>query len=76
MDLPCFFLKGNIDFYCYVLNVVTDEVVVHIVSSSIFWLNEFIPSTPGAGLPEKKGHRKLVLVTMVDQKKVFCLQTG
>ena len=28
-------------------------MIVHIVSSAIYWLNEFTPSTPGAGMSEK-----------------------
>ena len=36
-------------------------MIVHLVSSAIFWLNVFPLSKPGAGLSNTKGPRQLVL---------------
>ena len=41
-------------------------MIVNLVTSAIFWLNEFPPSTPGSGMSYTKGPRQLVLGTMVD----------
>ena len=51
-------------------------MIVHIFASAIFWINAFTPSTPGAGLSDKKGPGKLILGKTVDYKKVCRLQPG
>ena len=43
-------------------------MIVHLVTSAIFWLNAFLPSTPGAGLSDTKGPGKLILGNTVDYK--------
>ena len=49
-------------------------MIVHIFVSAIFWLNEFPPSTPSAGLSDTKGPGKLLLGNMVNYKNVCRLQ--
>ena len=49
-------------------------MIVYLVASVIFWLNEFTPSPPGAELSDTKGPITLVLGTSVDYKKVCRLQ--
>ena len=51
-------------------------MIVHFVASVIVWLNEFPPSTPGAGLSDTNGPRQHILGKTVDYKKVFRLQPG
>ena len=51
-------------------------MIVHLVASAIFWLNKFPPSTPGAGMPDTKVPRQLILGNTVKYKKVCRLQTG
>ena len=51
-------------------------MIVNLVASSIFWINVFPPSTPGAGLSDTKGPRQLVIGNMVDYKKVCRLHLG
>ena len=51
-------------------------MIVHPVASEMFWLNEFPPSTPGAGLSDTIGTGKLILGNNADYKKVFHLQPG
>ena len=51
------------------LKRISKLMIVHLVASAIFWLNEFPPSTPGAGLSDTKGPRKLILGNTVDYKK-------
>ena len=51
-------------------------VIVHLVASTIFWINEFPPSTPGARLSDTKVPGQLILGNTVDYKKVFRLQLG
>ena len=51
-------------------------MIVHLFDSAIFCLNAFPPSTPGAGLSDKKGPGKLILGNTVDYKKVCRLQPG
>ena len=41
-------------------------MIVHIVISAIFWLNDFPLSKPGAGLSKTKGPKQLFLGTVVD----------
>ena len=51
-------------------------MIVHLVVSTIFWINAFTPSTPGTGLSDTKGPVKLVLGNTVKYKKVCRLQKG
>ena len=51
-------------------------MIVHLVASTIFWLNSFPPSTPGAGLSYTKGPGQLVLGNTVNYKKFCRLQPG
>ena len=51
-------------------------MIVHLVASSIFWFNAFLPSTPGAGLSDTKGPGQLILGNTIDYKKVCRLQPG
>ena len=44
-------------------------MIVHLVASAIFWLNEFPPSTPGAGLSDTKGPGQLILGNTVNYKR-------
>ena len=39
---------------------------VHLVASAIFGINDFPPSTPGAGLSDTEGTRQLILGNTVD----------
>ena len=41
-----------------------------------FWLNKFIPSTPGSGMSDTKVPGQLILGNTVDYKKFCCLQSG
>ena len=45
-------------------------MIFHLVASASFFLNDFPPSKPGAGLSNTKGPRKIVVGTVVDYKKV------
>ena len=49
---------------------------VHLFAYAIFWLNEFPPSIPGAGLSDTEGPGQLTLGTTVDYKKVCRLHSG
>ena len=49
---------------------------VHLVASGIFGINSFPPSTPGAGVSDKKGPGQIILGNTVDYKKVCRLQPG
>ena len=49
-------------------------MIVHLVASAIFWINAFPPSTPGAGMSEKKGPGQFILGNTVDYRKVCRLQ--
>ena len=51
-------------------------MIVRLVTSAIFWLNNFTPSEPGAGLSNTQGPIKLVLGTAMDYKKVLRLYPG
>ena len=51
-------------------------MIFDLVASSIFWITDFTPSKPGAGIYNKKVPGKLVLRTVGEYKKVFCLQPG
>ena len=51
-------------------------MIVHLVAYDFFWLNDFSPSKPGAGLSNTKGPRQLVPGTIMDYKKVCRLQLG
>ena len=51
-------------------------MIVHLVASSVFWLNAFPPSTPGAGLSDTKSTGQLILGNTVDYKKVCRLHPG
>ena len=51
-------------------------MIVYLVSSAIFWLNEFPPRTPGAGPSETKGPGQLIFGYTADYKKVFRLHPG
>ena len=51
-------------------------MIVHLVASTIFWLNVFTPLTPGTGLSDTKGPGKLILSNMVDYKCFCCLHPG
>ena len=51
-------------------------MIVHLVASAIFWLNEFSLSTPGAGISDTKGPGQLILGYTVDSKKIFYLKPG
>ena len=51
-------------------------MIVHLVAYAIFCLNEFPPSTPGAGMLDKKSPGKLILGNMVNYKEVCRLQPG
>ena len=51
-------------------------MIVHIIASTIFCINEFPPSTPGAVLSDTKVPGQLILGNTVDYKKVFRLQLG
>ena len=51
-------------------------MIVHLVASAIFWLNEFPPLTTGAGLSDKKGPGQIMLGNIFNDKKVFRLQPG
>ena len=51
-------------------------IIVHLVVSAIFWINEFLPSKPGAGLSDTKCPRQFILGNMVDYKNVCRLQPG
>ena len=46
-------------------------MIVNLVASTIFGLNDFPPSTPGAGLSDTKGPGKIILGNTVDYKNVF-----
>ena len=41
-------------------------MIVHLVSTGIFWPNNFPPSKPGAGFYNTKGPRQLVLVIVAE----------
>ena len=41
-------------------------MIVHLVASSIFWLNAFTPSTTGAGLSDTKSTGQLILGNTVN----------
>ena len=51
-------------------------MIVHLVASTIFWLNAFPPSTPGAGLSDTKGPGQLILGNTVNYKTFCRLQPG
>ena len=51
-------------------------MIVHLVTPDMFWLNDFTPSKPGAGLSNTKGPGQLILENAVDHKKVCCLHPG
>ena len=51
-------------------------MIVHLVASTIFWINAFTPSTPGAGLSDKKGPGQIILGNMVHYKNVCRLHPG
>ena len=55
---------------------ISNLIIVHLVASSIFWLNEFPPSTPGSGLSDTKGPVQIILGNTVDYKNNFRLQPG
>ena len=49
-------------------------MIIYLVASAIFWLNSFPLSKPGSVLSNTKGLIQLVLVTVVDCRKVCRLQ--
>ena len=49
-------------------------MILHLVASTIFWLNYFPPSTPGVGLSVTKGPGKIILGNTVNYKKGCRLQ--
>ena len=51
-------------------------MIVNLVAYSIFWINKFPPSTPGAELSDTKGPGQLILGNTVVFKKVCRLQPG
>ena len=51
-------------------------MIIHIVTISIYWINDFPLLKPGAGLSNTKGPGQLFLETVVDYKKFFRLQPG
>ena len=56
--------------------IISKLMIVHLVVSAIFWLDDFPLSRPGAGLSSTEVPGQLVLGTAVDCKKVSRLQTG
>ena len=51
-------------------------MVVHLVATAIFWLNDFTPSKPGMGMYNTKGTKQLVLGNIVNDKNCLRLQQG
>ena len=51
-------------------------MIVHLISSAIFWINAFPSSTTGAGLSDTKFPGQLILGNTSDYKKVCRLQPG
>ena len=51
-------------------------MIIHIVATSIFWLNAFLLSKTFTVISNTKVPGQLVLVAVVDYKKIFCLCTG
>ena len=51
-------------------------MIVYPVAFVIFWINAFLPSTPGAGLSDTKVTGQLILGNKINYKKVSCLQPG
>ena len=51
-------------------------MIVHLVSSSGFWLNALPPSTPDAGLSDTKVPQQIILGNTVDYKNVCRFQPG
>ena len=51
-------------------------MIVHLVASTLVWINEFPPSTPGSGISYTKGPGQLILGNKFDYKKVCCLHSG
>ena len=52
------------------LKLISKLMIVYLVASAIFWINDFTPSEPVAGLSNTKIPGKLVPETVVDYKKV------
>ena len=48
-------------------------MIVHLVSTAIFWLNYFPPSKPGLGLSNTKVLKQFVPGNVVEYKKVYYL---
>ena len=46
-------------------------MIIHLVTTSIFWLNDFTLLKPGAGMPNTKYPGQLVPEIFVDYKKFF-----
>ena len=57
-------------------NRISKIMIVHLVAYAIFWLNAFLPSTPGSGMSDTKGPGKLFPGNMVDYKKVCRIYPG
>ena len=51
-------------------------MIVHIITSAIFWLNASPPSTHVAVLSDTKGPRQIILGNTFDYKKFFRPQPG
>ena len=51
-------------------------MIVHLVTSAIFWINAFPPLTHGAVLSDTKGPGQLILGNTVDYKNIYRLQPG
>ena len=51
-------------------------MIVHLVASTIFWINAFPSSTHVAGLADTKGPGQLILGNTVNYKEVCRLQPG
>ena len=51
-------------------------MIVHLVATAVFWLNDFPLSEPGAGMPNTDGPGKIILGTVMYYKNVCCLHPG
>ena len=51
-------------------------MIVHLVATSIFWLNYFPSYKPSVGISNTKFSGKLVIGTVVEYKNCFRLQSG
>ena len=56
--------------------LVSKLMIVNIVACVIFYINAFLPSAPGSGLPDTKFPRQLFLGNVVNYKKVCLLHPG